>query len=290
MADVAIVTDTTHYLPAELAARYELHEVDLYVSWAGAQHAEHTLAGRLEEYYASIAREEQLPTTSQPSIGDFLTVWRPLLEAGRDVVSVHISAALSGTVEAARAARAQLESEGAGGDRGTVIDSRVTCGALGWAAICASATARAGGDTRAVVAAIERARPAIDFRFTLDTLEHLQRGGRIGPVQRWAGSALQIKPILSLDGGFEPVERVRTTRRALQRMDEHLRARQEAGDDGWAVQHSHAPERAEELLARGREIFGCEPLFCSEIGPVIGAHVGPGLWGVGGLRMSLLDP
>ena len=126
------------------------------------------------------------------------------------------------------------------------------------------------------------------FWFAVDTLEYLRRGGRIGAAQAWLGGALKIKPILTLDGR-DHADRARPhAKRAFERMVEYLRARQADGADGWVVQHVQSPEVADRLSPRGREIFGCEPAFVSEVGPVIGAHVGPGLVGVGGIPRALL--
>ena len=110
----------------------------------------------------------------------------------------------------------------------------------------------------------------------------------LGDEQR-LGGALKIKPILTLDGEITPVERVRTSRRAFERMVEYMRSRAADGADGWVVQHVRAPEVAERLIERGREIYGSEPAFVSEVGPVIGAHVGPGLVGFGGIPRALID-
>ena len=120
--------------------------------------------------------------------------------------------------------------------------------------------------------------------FAIDTLEYLRKGGRIGAAQAWLGSALQIKPILTLEEEITPVERVRTRRRAFERLVEFARERKEAGAGAWVVQHIHDPDTARKLVDECREIFGSDPVFVSEIGPVIGAHVGPGLLGFGGIR------
>jgi len=125
--------------------------------------------------------------------------------------------------------------------------------------------------------------------FAIDTLEFLRRGGRIGGAQAWLGSTLKIKPILTVESQITPIERVRTSKRAFERMVDLLRARADEGADGWMVQHIQAPTEAAELVSRGKEIFGCEPVTFSEIGPVIGAHVGPGLLGVGGIPSSYLQ-
>jgi fatty acid kinase fatty acid binding subunit len=285
MPDVAVVTDTTHYLPRETVAELAVGEVSLYVNDGERQEREADIVD-FAAFYDGLRTAATLPTTSQPSIGDFLAVYEPLLAAGRDIVSIHISGGISGTVEAARQAAAELA--GAGG-RVEVIDSRFSCGALGLVVLAAARTARAGGDLDSVLARAREAQRATRLWFAVDTLEYLQRGGRIGTAQAWLGGALKIKPILTIDGEISPVERVRTSGRAFERMVDYLRSRHDDGADGWVVQHIQAPDVAERLVAAGREIFGREALFVSEIGPVIGAHVGPGLVGVGGMPLALLE-
>ena len=286
MPDVAVVTDTTHYLPAALVAERGVYEVSLYVTDGDRQEREADISD-LDAFYDHLRDATTLPTTSQPSIGDFLAVYEPLVAEGRDIVSVHISGGISGTVDAARQAAAQL-TERSPGARIEVVDSRLGCGALGLVVLAASAVAQAGGDVTAVVARAHEAAEATRLWFAVDTLEYLRRGGRIGAAQAWLGGALKIKPILTLDGEITPIERVRTSGRAFERMVHYLRARQEDGADGWVVQHIQAPDVVERLLEAGREMFNCEPVFVSEVGPVIGAHVGPGLVGVGGLPRALL--
>jgi DegV family protein with EDD domain len=126
--------------------------------------------------------------------------------------------------------------------------------------------------------------------FAVDTLEFLRRGGRIGAAQAWVGSALKIKPILTIDREIQPIERVRTAGRAFDRMVDHLVDCRDGGADVFMIQHIQAHDVAARLTERGREIYGREPEFVSEIGPVIGAHVGPGLVGVTGLKSSVLGP
>jgi DegV family protein with EDD domain len=285
--DVAVVTDTTHYLPPAFVAERGVHEVSLYVNDGARQEREADITD-LGAFYDGLRTAAALPTTSQPSIGDFLAVYEPLVQAGRDVVSIHISGGISGTVDAARQAAAEL-TERAAGARIEVIDSRLGCGALGLVVLAAAAVAQAGGDLDAVTARAAGAATATRLWFAVDTLEYLHRGGRIGAAQAWLGGALKIKPILTLDGEITPIERVRTSRRSFERMVDYMRSRHDDGADGWVVQHIQAPDVAERLIASGRELFGSEPVFVSEIGPVIGAHVGPGLVGVGGLPRALLS-
>jgi DegV family protein with EDD domain len=284
MDRVVVVSDTCHYLPRELVKGSGIHEVSLYVHRGGRTERESDLRD-YDKYYAELGAAVELPTTSQPSIGDFLAVYEPLLDTGLEIVSIHLSGALSGTVRSAEQARDQL-GERAG--RVHVLDSETACGGQGLVLLAAAAAASGGADGAGVLAQAKQARAELKMWFAVDTLEYLRRGGRIGSAQAWLGTALKIKPILALESEITPFERVRTSRRAFERMVDLLRSRQAAGGDGWAVQHIQAPREAEALTARGREIFGSEPAFVSEIGPVIGTHVGPGLLGAGGTFASLL--
>jgi DegV family protein with EDD domain len=155
-------------------------------------------------------------------------------------------------------------------------------------ALAAAARARAGGGLSEVTAHVRAAREELKVWFAVDTLEYLRRGGRIGAAQAWIGGALKIKPILSIESEITPVERVRTSGKAFERMVEYMRSRHADGADAWMVQHIQAHDQAERLVERGREVFGNDPITLSEVGPVIGAHVGPGLLGVGGLPASYL--
>ena len=282
---VAIVSDTCHYLPAELVAAGQIHQASLYVHWPDGTERESEIRD-YDAFYERLRVATELPTTSQPSIGDFLAVYQPLLDEGYEIVSIHLAGGMSGTVSAAEQAREQL---GRRAEQVDVIDSATACGGQGLILLAAAAAVRAGGDGRAVSDRARRARAELRMWFAIDTLEFLRRGGRIGGAQAWLGGALKIKPILTVESEITPIERVRTSRRAFDRLVELLADLAQNGADGWMVQHIQAPEQAEELAARGRSIFGNEPVAVSEIGPVIGAHVGPGLLGVGGIPSSLLS-
>jgi len=282
MRPVVIVTDSTHYTTRELIDAARVREVSLYVSDGGISRHETEITD-YDAFYAS------LPTTSQPSIGDFVAAYEPLLAAGNDIVSIHLAGGISGTVGAAGQARALLAERGTPG-RIAVIDARTACGGLGCVVLAAAAVANAGGGFDAVLARAQEARAALRIWFCIDTLTYLQRGGRIGRAQAWVGGALKVKPILSLEAEITPVERVRTSGRAFERMVDYLRSRRDEGADGWVIQHIQAPERAAELVERGRALFGCEPRWVSEVGPVIGTYTGPGLLGVGGVPARLLTP
>ena len=285
--DIAVVCDTTAYLPSELIAARGIHAISLYVAVDGEQEPEAEVSD-YGAFYERLRASDGGATTSQPSVGDFVATYEPLLAEGREIVSIHISSGISGTFEAAGQARERLAAEGGGGERIHLFDSRSACGGMGFSVLAAAAAARAGGDAEAVLARAERAREELKMWFAIDTLEYLRRGGRIGGARAWIGSALKIKPILTLEEEITPVERVRTRARSIGRLRDYARQRHESGLDAWVIQHIQDHETAGALADDCREIFGCEPVYISEIGPVIGAHVGPGLIGVGSVSKAVL--
>ena len=289
MPGVAVVTDTTHYLPAEVVERHEIHLVSLYVNWNGRTDRESDMPD-YDAFYDHMRSATDLPSTSQPSVGDFLAVYEPLLEAGEDVLSIHLSGGISGTVQAAEQAREALIERGVAPERIVVIDSDTGAAGHGLMAIAANNAVRGGADLAGAVEAAHNVRAGMKIHFAVDTLEYLRRGGRIGGAQAWIGSALKIKPILSINREILPIERVRTAGRAFERLVEHLASQHDDGADVFFIQHIQAHEIAARLAERGIEIDGRPPEFVSEIGPVIGAHVGPGLFGVTGLPGSALGP
>ncbi len=286
---VAVVTDSTTYLPRAIVEREGVREVSLYLNAGFTTTRESDLSADLDAFYADLAATSDTPKTSQPSPGDFLDVYAPLVEAGYDVVSVHLAAGISGTTAAARVAA--LEAAPLAGERRIeVVDSESACGGLAMIVLAAAAAANAGHDIDGVLARAVEGRAKASIWFAIDTLEYLRRGGRIGRVQSWLGGALSIKPILSVDAeGIKPIERARTQKRAFQRMVDFSDELVAAGKTAYCVQHIQAPAEAERLADRAREIFGHDPLFISQIGPVIGVHTGPGLLGIGGIAPGMLE-
>jgi DegV family protein with EDD domain len=288
-ARTAVVTDTTAYLPHELVAEHEIHRVSLYVTLGGEQRPESEIStSEYDSFYERLRASEEGATTSQPSVGDFIATYEPLLADGGEIVSIHISAGISGTYESALQARQQLIDDGKGGERIHVMDSGTGCGAQGMLVLIAARAVAQGAGASDALDAARDARASLKIWFAVDTLEYLRKGGRIGAAQSLLGSALQIKPILTLEEEITPVERVRTRRRAFERLVDYAKERHEAGANAWVVQHIHESDTARHLVDQCREVFGSEPIFVSEIGPVIGAHVGPGLLGFGGLKSDLL--
>jgi DegV family protein with EDD domain len=274
---VAVVTDSTAYLPDELVERYGIEVVPLYVVLAGRSGREGRDISPQEVARALSTRGQQV-STSRPTPGDFVAAYRRCLAAGADrVVSIHLSAELSGTWDAARLAAAQV-----GEHVVTVIDSRSTAMGTGFA-VLAAARAAADGASAGEVADIARstAESTRTF-FVVDTLEHLRRGGRIGAAAAVLGSALSVKPVLHMvDGQVVPLEKVRTSGRALNRLVQRAVETAGEGPASLAVHHVAAPERAERLAAELRErLPNHRELLVSELGAAIGAHVGPGSLGI----------
>ena len=291
MGAVAVVTDSTHYLPPEVIERHGISVVSLYL-----RHGDPPVDQREVEitdyaaFYDALRSAKDLPSTSQPSVGDFLAVYEPLIEQGADIISIHLSGGISGTVRSAEQARVQLVERGVAAERILVVDSATACAGHGLMAVAAANAAAEGASAAEAVDRARALRTDLKILFAVDTLEFLRRGGRIGGAQAWIGSTLKIKPILAIESEVLPVERVRTAKRARQRLVDHLQSLRESGHDVFFVQHIQAHEQAAELAALGAEIYGRPPEFVSEMGAVIGAHAGPGLTGVTALRSALLGP
>ncbi|SEP45786.1 DegV family protein [Amycolatopsis saalfeldensis] len=274
---VAVVTDSTAHLPEGFAERHAVRVVPLHVLVDGVV----SLDGK-EMGPAALAEalgERKIVTTSRPTPAEFVTEFRAALAEGADsVVSVHLSSELSGTWEAA-----VLAAQEVGPDRVRVVDSRTTAMGLGFAALHAAVVAAGGGSPAEVEAAAAETARHSSTLFVVETLEHLRRGGRIGPAAALLGTALAVKPVLHMaEGRILPLEKVRTMNRAMGRLVEL--AVQAAGDGPveLAVHHLASPERAVDLANRLEEkIPGCSGgCVVSEIGAVIGAHTGPGVLGV----------
>ena len=242
---VAVVTDSTAYLPPHVLERYGIDVVPLYVVLAGHSGTEGESVSPADVARVLGTRGGRV-STSRPTPGDFVAAYRRLLDAGADrLVSIHLSAELSGTWDAARLAASQV-----GEHIVTVVDSRSAAMGSGFAVLAAARAAAAGADAAAVAEAARRTAAATRTFFVVDTLEHLRRGGRIGPAAALLGSALAVKPVLHvLDGRVVPLEKVRTSARALNRLVQ--RVVDEAG--GEPVSARGAPSRrAGEGRAAGR--------------------------------------
>ncbi|MBD9736013.1 DegV family protein [Streptomyces sp. H28] len=272
---VAIVTDSTAHLPARTMERHRITAVPLTVVLGDQALEEGT---EISTRSLAQALQKRRPvTTSRPGPEVFDAAYRKVAESGADgIVSLHLSAELSGTHDAAvvAARRAPVPVR--------VVDTGMIAMALGFCALAAAETAEAGGTVDEAVTAAEKRAAGTAAYFYVDTLDYLRRGGRIGAAQALLGSALAVKPLLQLAGGrIEPLEKVRTASKAIARLEEIAAERAGGAEVDVAVHHLAAPERATALADRLRDrLPGLADLHVSEVGAVIGAHTGPGLLGV----------
>src|SRR4051794_38078751 len=192
MSGVAVVTDTTHYMPPELVERLGIHQVSLYVTFEGETRREADITD-LDDFYRRLSASWEMPSTSQPSVGDFLAVYEPLLELGRDIVSIHISGGISGTCGTAEQARAQLVERGIDPERIVVLDSATACAGLGMLAMAASSAASAGASAAEAAEAAQAMRRDLKVWVAVDTLGFLRRGGGGGGAQAWPWPAPETK-------------------------------------------------------------------------------------------------
>ena len=274
---VTVVTDSTAYLPDELVEGYGIHVVPLYVVLAGHSGREGWDIAPGDIARALGARGQSV-STSRPTPGDFVAAYRQALADGADrLVSVHLSAELSGTSDAARLAASQV-----GEHIVTVVDTRSAAMGAGFAVLAAARSAAAGADAATVARTARETAAATRTFFVVDTLEHLRRGGRIGSAAAVLGSALAVKPVLHVqDGRVVPLEKVRTSARALNRLVQRAVEAAGQGPVSVAVHHLAAAERAERLAAEIRDrLPQLRELHVSELGAAIGAHVGPGAVGI----------
>ncbi|WP_327729734.1 DegV family protein [Streptomyces sp. NBC_00487] len=272
---VAIVTDSTAYLPPPAMERHGIIAVPLTVVLGDQALEEGTEISARS--LAQALQERRSVTTSRPSPELFAETYRRVAEAGATgIVSLHLSAEFSGTYDAAVLAAREAPVPV------RVVDTGMVAMALGFCALAAAESTEAGGTVDEAVTAAEKRAAGTSAFFYVDTLDYLRRGGRIGAAQALFGSALAVKPLLQLDGGrIEMLEKVRTASKAIARLEEIVAERAGGAPVDIAVHHLAAPERASALAERLRDrVPGLVDLHVSEVGAVIGAHTGPGLLGV----------
>jgi len=279
---IHLVTDSTAYLPSEIKAKYHVHTISLKICVGDKTYDEEGGITR-DEFFRLLARVETAPTTSQPSAGEFMALYRDLLKNEADeIVSVHISEGLSGTVPNALVAAREVAP-----DRITVIDSRTAAIGLFIMVVSAGEAIAAGKSRDEVVSILQRMVDESQAFFMVENLAYLHKGGRINTAARFLGTLLNIKPILYMkDGKIEALDKTRTSKRARQRiLDEIANA---MGDRlvRVSIAHIQSPEAAEGLAAAARDRLRLASLHISEVGPVIGTHVGPGFLGIAACPVS----
>lgn len=278
MSKIALVTDSTAWLPKELLAQYNITVAPQILIW-GEQILNDGVDIQPQEFYARIKTSKVMPTTSQVSIVTMQTIFSGLLEKGFEALGIFISSKLSGTIQSAMQGREAL---GAGQDKVHVLDSQSTAMAMGFQVLAAARAVADGASVADAKAVAEKAREHSGVYFAVDTLEFLHRGGRIGGAQRFIGTALNMKPVLALvDGRVEAVERIRTKSKAIDRVFE-LVAEKAKGQSPihLASLHANAPEEARALLDRASKELGATESIFTEVSPVVGNHAGPGTVGL----------
>lgn len=278
MRKVAIVTDSTAYIPKDLLGQYAVTVVPQVLIW-GEKTYEDGIDIQPNEFYQKLATAKVMPTTSQVSVPNMQKAFSRLLEQGYDVLGIFLSAKLSGTMQSALQGRELLEKDR---EHVEIIDSNTTAMALGFQVLTVARAAAQGASTAECKALAEKIRAHTGVYFVVDTLEFLHRGGRIGGAQRLLGTALNLKPLLTVqDGKVEAVERIRTKAKAVERLIEIV-GEQTAGKSPVRVAtlHANAEAEAREILNRVANLTNATESVFTSVSPVVGTHTGPGTVGI----------
>ena len=277
---VKIVTDSSAHLPYEERQKHDITVVPLKAIF-GTQVYRDEIDLSNEQFYTMLPHAKDHPTTSQPSAGEFIEVYRPLLDAGREIVSLHLPSKLSGTYASACAAKTELETQLKKAVPLTIIDTPWLSMALGMLCIAAAQAAEAGKSRDEVAAIVNALIPKLNLIFVLDTLEYLRRGGRIGGARAMLGSMLNVKPMLQIENGLvEPLEQPRSRSKALKRLLQVMEERADHQPVHVAVLHAVSLDDAARLEKEVRSRFECKEFYTTEIGSVIGVHTGPNAVGL----------
>lgn len=278
MSKLAIVTDSTSYIPPDLIQKHNLTITPQVLIW-GEETYQDGVDIQPDDFYSRLRTAKVMPSTSQVSPATMKTTFEGLIEKGFDILGIFISSKLSGTMQSAIQAKDMME---AAGEKVTLVDSNSTAMAMGFQVLTVTRAVANGAGLTDAVALAEKTRDHTGVYFAVDTLEFLHRGGRIGGAQRFLGTALNMKPVLAVqDGRVEAIERIRTKRKALDRVIE-LVTEQVQGKDNirLATLHANTADEARALLDQAAELLQPVETIFSEVSPVIGTHAGPGTVGL----------
>jgi DegV family protein with EDD domain len=277
MGKIGIVTDSTAYLDQSWATENDIKMVPLKVIFGDEVYRE-GIDITHEEFFRKLKGSSQFPTTSQPSVGEFKEAYEEMAQRYDELISLHISGGISGTVESARSAAQELESR----VRIEVIDSRFTSISMYMILKKMVEGLKAGKDLDSLVKTADTIIKNMKLYFAVDTLEYLHKGGRIGGAQAFLGSMLKIKPILFLDGTIDALEKARGTQKAISRILEISAEKLGGRKAEIGITHVADLEAGESLKAMAAETLNCDPgqILMNETGPVIGSHTGPGTVGI----------
>ncbi|MBS3750203.1 MAG: DegV family protein [Anaerolineales bacterium] len=276
MNKIAIVTDSTAYLTPEAVQKYNIHVLPLKLHWKGKSYLD-GVEIKPRDFYTQLGNGAPIPTTSQPAMSEFLDIYTDLADKYEGILVPLISSGISGTVSSAQAAAEEFDQVPV-----EVIDSRITSGGLALVVLAASRAIESGADLSEAARVARSVSERVRVYFVVDTLKYLHKGGRIGGASRYLGSALRIKPILTFteEGTIDALERIRTKRKAIQRLLELVEEHADGHPIHAGVVHAHAEDALQELTAQLNGCVSCKELHQYELSPVIGAHVGPGTLGV----------
>ncbi len=274
MSKVRIVTDSTADLPAEILEKYQIEVVPLNIHIDNEVYKENVEISS-DEFFVKLPLAKALPRSSQPSPADFIGVYKSVLDQADSIISIHISENLSGPLGAASIAARSLE----GADI-TIVNSQHVSMGLGLIVLEAAKAAAAGADKEEILRVIDDAKENVRVIFVVDTLEYLEKNGRIGKAQAFLGSILSIKPVLGVQGGFiVPVEKMRGSKKALKRLVEIARDQVPGSRIRAALVHGAAPEKVDFVLENLRSVFDEVEVIRASVGPIVGLHAGPGVMG-----------
>ncbi len=275
-----IVTDSTADIPPALAKALDIHVIPLLVNFGSESFADGVEITN-DQFYRKLTEANDLPTTSQPSVGAFEALYRQVGGPAEPIISIHIAAQLSGTIRSAQQAKNLLPDFDI-----RVVDSESTTMSLGWAVIVAARAAKAGKSPDEIVALTESVIKRTRLLAGLDTLRFLEKGGRIGKTRALLGTLLSVKPIINvLEGEVRPFEQVRTKKKLVARILEVAKGL--APFDELCVLYSRNEDEAREFLEQLSSIHPREKIVMAEIGAVVGTHVGPGAIGFTGVRKGI---
>ena len=277
MSDIAIITDSTSNIPLELCEEYGIQVVPQVLIW-GEETLFEDVDITADQFYERLQSSEALPTTSQATIAGFIELFTKPVEEGKAILAILISDELSGTIQSATQAKKEFPDA-----RIEIIDSRSASMELGFQALAAARAVKAGKSFEEVIQTAKLAKENTGVMFVVDTLEYLHRGGRIGGASRLLGTALNLKPLLYVHNGrVEPLENVRTKRKAVSRMIHLIEENVLSGEPPYriAALHAASPVEGQELLDMAMERIKPVEGILTVVGPVVGTHVGPGTVGI----------
>jgi fatty acid kinase fatty acid binding subunit len=278
MSKIAVVTDSTTYMPPELVKKHNISVAPQVLIWGDKTYKD-GVEMQSGEFFTRLKTTKVMPTTSQVAVISFQEIFQDLVNKGYEVLALLVSSKLSGTVQSAMQARDLM---GSGRDKVNVVDSQSVAMALGFQALAVARAIEAGASLKDAISLAEKSHEYTGVFFAVDTLEFLHRGGRIGGAQRFIGSALNLKPILAIqDGRVEGIERIRTKSKAQDRILELcIEKVNRRTPVRLATLHANAAEDAKALLTRAEQALNPIESIFTEVSPTVGTHAGPGTVGL----------